>query len=59
MTCANILLSVAAVVVFLFGAWPRFGGVATPWVLGVTAILVVILAWTGVSCSWCEKPIRR
>lgn len=62
MTCANIFLTVAAAVTFIFGVWPGIGGAATPWVLGITAIGILIMAWTGVTCTWCSgmaKPAAK
>lgn len=58
MTCANVLLTLAAAVVFAFGAWPRFGG-ASAWVVGIAAIIIVVIAWTGADCKWCAPKKKR
>ncbi|MFH1803177.1 MAG: hypothetical protein ABH864_07060 [archaeon] len=55
MACANWLLTIAAVLIFGFAVWPGWGGVvATNWVVGISAIVVLIVAWTGVRCRYCE-----
>lgn len=55
MSCANAMLTVAAVVAFLFGAWPRFGGAAAPWIVGIAALAIIVIAWTSVTCKWCAN----
>lgn len=57
MTCANTLLSILAIVNFLFVVWPKFGGAT--WVVLITSVLTLIIAWTMVECKACKsKPIR-
>jgi hypothetical protein len=36
--------------------WPEsIGMVAAKWVIGIAAIVILIVAWTGVKCTYCEK----
>ncbi len=56
MTCSNWILTVLAVVIFLFTMWPEtIGVVASKWVIGVAAVIILIVAWTGVKCAYCEN----
>ncbi|MFH1501092.1 MAG: hypothetical protein ABIE22_04075 [archaeon] len=67
MTCANILLVIAAVVTFVFAVWDVASPATTQWVLAITAIVVLLVALFGVKCKWCEgmkakqaaKPIKK
>ena len=53
MTCANALLTIAAVLIFAFAVWPGLAG--AQWVVGISALVIVIVAWTGVECKLCKK----
>jgi hypothetical protein len=56
MVCANIILTLAAILTFLFAVWPGLGGeMVTRWVVGIAAVVVVVVAWTGVKCKYCGK----
>lgn len=56
MTCSNWILTVFAVAIFVFTMWPEMMGiVATKWVVGIAVIVILIVAWTGVKCTYCEK----
>ena len=56
MVCANILLTIAAILTFLFAVWPGLAGeMVTRWVVGIAAVVVVVVAWTGVKCKYCGK----
>jgi hypothetical protein len=36
--------------------WPEtIGVVASKWVIGVAAVIILIVAWTGVKCAYCEN----
>jgi hypothetical protein len=61
MSCANVLLTVAAAAAFIFGVWPLAGTAASPWIVGVAAIVIIVIAWTGVGCKWCEaaKAVQK
>jgi hypothetical protein len=55
MTCANWILTVLAVVIFIFTMWPEMIGiVAAKWVIGIAVLAILIVAWTGVKCKYCE-----
>ena len=51
MVCANWLLGIAAVLIFAFGVWPWMN----VWVVGICAVVVLVVALTGVKCKYCEK----
>jgi len=54
MTCVNWSLTVLAAVIFLFGVWPGFvGDTATNWIIGISAVLILLITWTGVECKPC------
>lgn len=56
MTCSNWMLSILAVVVFIFALWPGIAGVTvTKWIVGIAAVLILIISWTGVECKMCKK----
>ncbi|MBW3000110.1 hypothetical protein KY339_05550 [Candidatus Woesearchaeota archaeon] len=57
MVCANVLLTIAAILTFLFVVWPAAlaGEMVTRWVVGIAAVVVVVVAWTGVKCKYCGK----
>jgi hypothetical protein len=60
MTCANILLTVAAAVIFIFAVWP---GVSDPvvvkWVVGIASLVILVAAWTMVECKFCSKKKKK
>jgi len=40
----------------MFTMWPEaIGTMAAKWVVGIAAIVILIVAWTGVDCKYCEK----
>ena len=56
MMCSNWILTVLAVVIFMFTMWPdTIGLTASKWVIGIAVIAILIVAWTGVKCSYCEN----
>jgi len=56
MCCANWLLSVAAVAIFVFAVWPNIvGAEVAKWIIAIAAVIVLICAWTGCKCKYCEK----
>ncbi len=57
MTCSNVMLTLGAILIFLFVVWPGVGGMATKWVVGIACLAIVLIAWTGVKCSYCEKCV--
>ena len=41
--------------IFVFAVWPGYGTeMVTQWVVGITAVLILIIAWTGVECKPCR-----
>ncbi|MBD3318394.1 hypothetical protein GF342_00630 [Candidatus Woesearchaeota archaeon] len=58
MVCANILLTIAALLCFLAVVWPGFGA-ATIWVVGISAAVIVIVAWIGTECGWCKTAKKK
>lgn len=60
MTCVNWSLSILAIVIFLFAVWPGFGSATTiQWVVGIAAVLILILAITGVECKPCMNRKKK
>lgn len=60
MTCSNWILTVLAVVIFIFTMWPAsIGMMAAKWVIGISALIILIVAWTGVKCKYCMMPNKR
>ena len=56
MTCANILLTIFALIVIAMAAWPTLLGAGNAmWVNVIMGILIIIVAWTGVKCKYCKK----
>ena len=54
MVCMNWLLAVCSVVTFLSVVWPGFGTEMTVnWVVGIAMVVVLLVAWKGVSCKPC------
>ncbi|MFH1592937.1 MAG: hypothetical protein ABIB47_06240 [Candidatus Woesearchaeota archaeon] len=53
MVCANVLLSLAAILIFLSVVWPGFGNMQ--WIVGISALVILIVAWTGCKCKYCGK----
>ena len=59
MTCANSMLTIAAIAVFILALWPDIvGAVADKWILVIAALMVLFVAWTGCKCKYCEKAER-
>jgi hypothetical protein len=55
MTCVNWTLTVFAIATFIFAMWPEIiGATAAKWVISVIAVLILIIAWTGVICKPCS-----
>jgi len=54
MTCANWILTVLSIVIFVFTVWQSSLGSATTWVVAIAAIIILIVTWTGVKCKYCE-----
>lgn len=51
----NWTLTILSVLIFVFGVWPGIGDeVVTQWVVGVSAVLILIISWTGVTCKPCS-----
>lgn len=60
MTCSNWILTVLAVVIFMFAMWPEtIGMTASKWVIGIAAIVILIVAWTGVDCKYCQNTSEK
>lgn len=57
MTCANWILTILAVLNFLFVVWPGIGG--STWVILITSILVIIVSWTMVECKACKTTKKK
>lgn len=56
MTCSNWILTVLSIVIFVFTMWPdSIGMIAAKWVIGIAAIVILIVACTGVDCKYCEN----
>ena len=56
MVCANIFLTVAALITFFFGVWPPIGGETLQmWMLVISSVATLILAWTMVDCKACKN----
>lgn len=54
MTCVNWSLTILAAIIFVFGVWPGYlGAGATNWIVGIAAVLIVLISWTGVECKPC------
>lgn len=60
MTCMNCLLTVLAVAIFVFTVWPEIlGASAATWVVAIAAIIILIVAWFGVTCKPCEAAKKK
>lgn len=60
MTCANIGLTLLALLAFSFTVWPAWGGeTAMQWVVGIAMLLIIVIAWTGVHCKCQPCPTKR
>ena len=62
MTWVNWSLTILGVLIFVFGAWPGYGTeIVTQWIVGISAVLVLIIAWTGVICKPCaiDKKVEK
>ncbi len=58
MTCANWAMTALGLIIFGAAVWPGIGGGVSgtaSWVIGIAAVLIVALAWTGVECRLCER----
>ena len=55
MVCTNWMLTILAIVIFVFTMWPSLLGTATTWIIAISAVLILIIAWTGVECKFCKK----
>lgn len=55
MVCANWSLTALGVLIFAFAVWPaNFATEMTiQWVVGISSILIVVVAWTMVICKPC------
>ena len=60
MTCMNWTLTVLSVLIFIFAVWPGYGTeVTTQWVVGISAVLILIVAWSGVECKPCAVNNKK
>ena len=60
MTCANWGIIVFALIVLVLAIWPSvLGTVLVKWVLIVSALLIILIVWTGCKCFYCEVPKKR
>jgi len=57
MTCANIILTIFAILNFLFVVWPGIAGAT--WVILITSVLTIIIAWTMVECKACKAAPKK
>jgi len=56
----NLLLGIASILTFLFVVWPGFGGeMATKWVVGIAAVVVLLIAIFGVTCKPCAARKKK
>jgi len=56
MTCANWKLTVFGAVILVLTFWPSiFSTTVTKWITVIAALLVIVVAWTGVDCRWCKN----
>lgn len=55
MVCTNWMLTILAIVIFIFTMWPSILGTAATWVVAISAVLILILTWTGVECKFCKQ----
>ncbi|MFH1918084.1 MAG: hypothetical protein ABIJ14_03225 [Nanoarchaeota archaeon] len=55
MTCANWKLTIFAAVILVLTFWPSlFSATITKWITVIAAVLVIVVAWTGVERKWCK-----
>jgi len=60
MTCMNCLLTICSVLIFVFAVWPGYGGESlTNWIVGVSAVVILVVAWTGVECKPCAVDKKK
>jgi len=63
MVCMNSLLTVSALAILVFAIWPDMVGAnASKWIIGIAAVVIIIVAWTGVVCKPCmnrKKDIKK
>ena len=61
----NWTLTISAIAIFVFAMWPEMVGDGfSKWFVVVAAVIVVIVAWTGVTCKPCAmrkgaKGVKR
>jgi hypothetical protein len=56
MVCANILLTIMAILTIVFAVWPTMiGATNAMYGLVVVAVIVLIVTWTGCKCKYCKK----
>lgn len=56
MVCTNWTLTIASIVILVLAFKPDMvGAEAGKWITVVAAAIVLILAWTGVKCRFCEN----
>ena len=54
MTCVNWSLTILSILIFASVVWPGFGGeMVSQWIVGSSAVLILIVTWTGVICKPC------
>ncbi len=61
MACANVFVTILALLTFAFVVWPNWGGdTATNWVVGLSMLFIILSVWGGMKCrctDMCEtKP---
>ena len=60
MTCTNWMLTVLAILIFVFTVWADNIGTGTAkWIVAIAAVVVLILSWTGVKCKFCETKKKK
>ncbi len=59
MTCANWLLTIAAVLILILQFWDVLSASATMWVTVVAAVVVLIVTWTMVECKVCKIAKKK
>jgi hypothetical protein len=47
-------LTVFGAAILVFTIWPALIGVATKYVIGALAILIIIVAWAMIECKCCK-----
>ncbi|MFA6022703.1 MAG: hypothetical protein WC781_01300 [Candidatus Pacearchaeota archaeon] len=60
MTCANWGITILALIILALTFWPTIlSSEITKWVLIISAVLIIIIVWTGCKCKWCEKASKK